>query len=120
MKDFYIVSIKHSQRHDPYITFWRPDNAGYAWPLSWAGKYDLDTVMRDLSYYNSGEDIAVPCGMADSLAVAPAPRTVDGDAGPVVLNTKENWKELLSSMIAPSTYEARPEVFGRRKLKQAA
>lgn len=37
---YYVISLKHTGPKDKYITLWRPDNAGYCWPLELAGQYD--------------------------------------------------------------------------------
>jgi hypothetical protein len=113
---FYIASMKWTPRGQAYITFWRPNDCGYAWPLSWAGKYDRATVLESLDYYHNGqESIAVACDAVDALAAAPAKGMIDGDAGPVVLNTPENWRVLLGAVIQPPLHKARPKAiyFGR-------
>ena len=99
MAEFFIASPKHtlSRRRHRYITFWRPDNQGYAWPLPWAGRYGEEAVRDPRQHYSDGEDtLAVPCEVVEAIAVAPKPGDIDGDAGPVVLNTKENWAHLRS------------------------
>jgi len=55
---YYIVSLKHTNRKDKYITLWRPKNAGYCWPLELAGVYDG----YQHGYHNSGptENVPVP------------------------------------------------------------
>lgn len=97
MSDFFIASPKHTlgMRHHKYITFWRPDDRGYAWPLSWSGRYSADAVNDPKRYYSDGVDtLAVPCAVVESIAVAPKKGDIDNDAGPVVMNTKENWAYL--------------------------
>lgn len=108
-EEFYIVSVCHTPRRDRYITFWRPDNRGYAYPLSWAGKYAKDRVMDSLGYYNDGwNNIAVRCDAVDPLAVAPAKGMIDNDAGPVVPNSRESWKALLAAVIQKPGARPRP------------
>ena len=115
---YYIVSVKHTRRQHKYITFWRPDDCGYAWPLSWAGRYPKAVVMQHPSYYNSGySTIAVPCELVDALAVPPEPGHIDGDAGPVVLNNRTNWLLLIDSAIEPPTHKPRPEYKRERRAK---
>lgn len=116
MSTLYIVSLKHTQRRHRYITFWRPENNGYAWPLSWAGKYSRETIEADFDYYNNGSDtIAVPCEFVDTLAIAPLKGMIDNDAGPVVLNTADYWRALMHMVIAEPKHQPKPEVlyFGR-------
>lgn len=96
MSDCYIVSLKHTRGEHAYITVWRPQNAGYAWPLSWAGKYSEADVLAERDYYHRGDySLAVPCALLDSLAVSPESGTTDNNAGPVVLNNRINWKCIL-------------------------
>lgn len=96
---FYIVDMRPEWRGKWAVTFWRPKDAGYAYPLSWAGKYTRQTVEDGGTYYTtrSGRHLirfAVPCHVADALAVAPPPRQIDSDAGPVVFNSPENRAKL--------------------------
>lgn len=116
MSEFYIVSVKHTRRDSQYITVWRPDNCGYAWPLSWAGKYSEAEVKTLPDYYHNGScSFAVPCGVLDDLAVPTIPGTVDNDAGPVVMNNRENWQRILNAMPWPPAEHPRPEYKGTRK-----
>ena len=59
--EYYIVSLKHTHKRDKYVTLWRPDNKGYCWPLSLAGRYQG----YEDGYHNHGLDedlnIPVPC-----------------------------------------------------------
>lgn len=116
MSDFYVISLKNSLKRDRYITFWRPDDKGYAWPLSWAGKYGRDRVMEHIDYYNSGCDsISAPVDVIDAMTVAPNKGDIDGDAGPVVLNTAENWHKIMAAVIQPPQHHMKPQAiyFGR-------
>lgn len=88
---FYIVDLRPKWSGNPYVTFWRPDNAGYAYPLPWAGKYDLQTVIEGGDYYTTREGrslirFAVRCEIVEAMGVTPSPGKIDGDVGPVVLN----------------------------------
>jgi len=113
---YYIVSVNHTKREDRYITFWRCDDRGYAYPLSWSGKYAGEHVRAHLGYYNSGcATIAVSCEAVDPLAVDPEPGHIDNDAGPVVLNNKENWKVLLANVIHEPGYKPAPQYKGARR-----
>jgi hypothetical protein len=115
-REFYIVSTKHTPiskrgRDGRYVTFFRTDDKGYCWPLSWAGKYPEKTVTGDLGYYNSGcATIAVPVGVVDLLAESPLPGDIDGNAGPVVRNTKRNWRLMLAAAIEPPPHEVKQAV----------
>ena len=57
MSEFYIVSTRHTRRDAPYITFWGPNDAGYRWALSWAGKYSREQVEAHLGYYTPALDL---------------------------------------------------------------
>lgn len=114
-KMLYIVSVRHTQRGDQFITFWRPNNAGYAYPLSWAGKYDSDEILQ--GYHNNGWDtIAVSCDVVDALA-EPTPRGwIDNDAGPIVYHNRANWKVLLANVIVPPVHTPKPQYPRRRRV----
>jgi hypothetical protein len=55
--EYFIVSLKHSDRKDKYMTLWRPDNKGYCWPLELSGRYKG----YQRGYHNDGVNIPVPC-----------------------------------------------------------
>ncbi len=99
MSNYYIVSLKWTRRENPYITFWRPDNSGYACPLSWAGKYSEEKVLYEPYYYNDGKNtIAVLDEVVEALSIPkPSPGEIDGDVGPVIVNSKSNMKALRAS-----------------------
>lgn len=119
MADFYVVSLKHTRREHAYITVWRPDDKGYAWPLSWAGKYAEGAINASRDYYHRGDDtLAVPCALLDSLAVPPTKGTIDNDAGPVVLNNWANWKCILEFAMPDPLHKPKPEYKGARRVKE--
>lgn len=108
MTEYFIVDVRAKMR-GKYITLWRPDNAGYCWPLPWAGRYSEEQVCARQDYYttkvfshsapnNDGrayERYPVPCEVVERIAEQPERGDVDGDAGPVVRNTKKNRDFLL-------------------------
>lgn len=117
---YYIVSVNHTSRNHDYITFWRPNDRGYCYPLSWAGIYSHQQVMANLSYYNQGcASFAVRKEAVDALAESPAPGMIDGDAGPVIRNTGRNWQKLLKAAIQRPPYKPRPEYKGFRRRRTA-
>jgi hypothetical protein len=121
MSDFYIVSVKHTRRDQQYITVWRPNDCGYAWPLSWAGKYDETSIKARPDYYHNGYDsFAVPCEVLDELAVPVIPGTVDNDAGPVVMNNRDNWLRILAAIQWPTKDQPQPQYKGARRQKEEA
>jgi hypothetical protein len=119
-REFYVVSLAHTNREHAYISVWRPDNAGYAWPLSWAGKYTAEQIEANLDYYHRGDStIAVPCEVLDAISVPPTKGTIDNDAGPIVPNTKGSWYDILFAPIWPLAHEPKPQYKGARRAKAA-
>lgn len=114
MPDYYIVSLNHTDKKDRYITFWRPNNAGYCWPLSWAGKYPESLIKEsktNLYYYNNGKcSLAVRCDVVDSLCESPAIGLIDNNAGPVVRNLKRNWTKIRAALIDQPYNEKQLEI----------
>jgi len=99
-----ICDIRRKWRGQGLVTFWRPTNNGYCYPLSWAGHYSPEDVARELSYYAVKEGgrwqrFPVTLAFAMALAVPPSPGQIDGDAGPVVRNTRENRAKLVAARI---------------------
>lgn len=117
MSDFYIVSVANTTKRNRYILVWRPDNRGYTFRLSTAGRYDEANVRAHLGYYNTGcNTIAVPTSVLDKVAVMTTPADqLDGADGPAVLNTRANWRKVIEAAIVPPQYKPRPAVthFGR-------
>jgi hypothetical protein len=121
MSLYYIVSLKWTRRDSAYITVWRPHDNGYAWPLSWAGKYTNAQVAATPDYYHNGSStVAVPCEVLDAIAVPPQPGTVDNDAGPVVMNTKENWSTILAGMDRRPLKKPQPQYKGAPRQEESA
>ena len=117
-KQFYVISVMHTLRKHLYMTIWRPDNKGYCWALSNAGKYDRKQVMGELGYYNSGcSNVAVPCAVLDRIAVVSKPGHLDNNTGPVVPNNRAVWQLVLKNLIAPVPYQPKPEYNGARRQK---
>lgn len=115
---YYIVDMRPEWSKKAYITVWRPDNKGYAFPLSWAGKYNKEIIEAGGSYYfNKGGTsryvrFPVPCAAVESLATArPAKGHIDGDAGPVLLNHAAVREALIAARYIP-TPPSRPSAGG--------
>jgi len=113
MTEYYIVDLR-PEFSGRYITFWRPDNAGYAYPLPWAGRYSQATVDEAGSYYHGSKDhrtrvdrFPVPCEIVERFGVAPAPGAIDGDVGPVVPRTEEIRKALKAAKYRPASLRAK-------------
>lgn len=115
IREYYVVNLSHASRATPFITVWRPECKGYAWPLSWAGKYPEDEVLAHLDYYNGGDNVAVPCEVLDAMAVETPPGMVDNNAGPVVLSNKANWDTVLAAVILPPKRPCKPKYPTKRK-----
>lgn len=115
---FYVVSLKHTRRNDLYITIWGPNDKGYRWALSRAGKYDRERVMAHQGYYNTGcSDVAVPCEILDRVGIPAKPGHHDNDTGPCVENTRANWKLIMANVIAPPKHPMNPLFKGARRQK---
>jgi hypothetical protein len=111
MSDCYIVSLKWTKRDTPYITVWRPEDSGYAWPLPWAGKYSTEQVRANRNYYHRGDDtLAVPCEVIDALGEAPTKGMIDGNVGPVVLNNRANWNAILAGALPDPLMKPKPQI----------
>ncbi|RQM43817.1 hypothetical protein EHZ19_32205 [Paraburkholderia bannensis] len=109
MKEFYIISEKHTRREDRYVTLWAPDDCGYRFRASRAGRYAEACVRESLGYYNGGCSLAVPCDVLDPLMVMTTPADCfDGPDGPALLNTRANWKVILANLIATPEYKPHP------------
>ncbi|WP_313194646.1 hypothetical protein [Shinella zoogloeoides] len=105
---FVICDLRKEWSWRPYVTFWRPKNSNYAYPLSWAGDYTKAEVDAQAAYYTEKEGrslvrFAIPRSVAERLSEAPAPGIIDGDAGPVVVQTPENLRKLRAAAYIPAT-----------------
>lgn len=104
---FLICDLRPGWSSHPYVTFWRPKNANYAYPLSWAGDYTEAEVMEGGGYYavyEAGHLIRFPVerSAVEPLAVDPAVGIIDGDSGPVIRNTAALRQELRKLAYAPA------------------
>lgn len=119
MSDFYVISVHHTRREDRYVLLWRPDDRGYTYRTSTAGRYPEDRIRAHPGYYNTGSNIAVPCEVIDPLTVMTTPRDqFDGPDGPALLNTRANWNILLANMIDKPKYEPRPAYKGAPRITE--
>lgn len=106
--EYYIVDVRPQWNHHRYITFWRPNNSNYAYPLSWAGRYSKETVDAEPHYYcntNGSKKLVrfpVPCEIVEQFGNNPEPGLIDDDAGPVVLNTKKIRRKLRRHAYIPA------------------
>jgi hypothetical protein len=121
-REFYVISVHHTLREQRYVTLWGPNDGGYYFRTSRAGRYPEDRIMSHLGYYNSGcSNIAVPCDVIDALTVMTTPRDqLDGPDGPALLNTRAKWKILLANTIEKPAHDPRPEFPGARRRREPA
>lgn len=89
---FLICDLRKEWNSRPYVTFWRPNNANYAYPLVWAGDYTEQDALEGGAYYTTIEDGAlirfpISRALVEPMAVEPNPGVIDGDTGPVIRNT---------------------------------
>ncbi len=104
---YYIASLKHTNKDHEHILWWGPDSRGYTPVVGpYIGEYDdVQAAKR-----NDGMDyIAVPVEMVKPFLL-PEPFTDRGhkfydQPGPVVANTRKNW----NSLIAASLLVGRPD-----------
>jgi len=107
-EQFFIVDIREQWTVQKYITFWRPNARGYTWPLTWAGRYDRQTVDAEPSYYcnTNGEKtlmrFPVPCEVVEAMALTPPDAgDIDGDKGPVLRNSQKVRRKLRAAAYLP-------------------
>lgn len=92
LSSYYIISPANTIGGHRYISLFRPNNAGYAWCLPWAGRYSREMVLSRQSYYCSGTDtIAVPCDVVEAHTIMSQPGEIDGGTYPCLPNTTEMW-----------------------------
>ena len=112
---YYVVSVHHTHRDDPYILLWRPECKGYCFRTEEAGKYAESEIAAHLGYYHSGcSNIAVKCEVLDVLVVPSSPGYLD-TAGQVVPNNKASWADILQAQTWPMAHRARPLYKGARR-----
>ncbi len=107
-EQFFIVDIREQWKCQKYIMFWRPNNRGYASPLSWAGRYDRETVDAGPGYYcnTNGEQILmrfpVPCEVVEAMALTPPDSgDIDDDKGLVLRNSLKVRRKLRAAAYLP-------------------
>jgi len=110
--EFFIVDIRPEWHRNPYVTFWRPKNSNYAYPLAWAGRYTREQIEEGGSYYALKEGgrwhrFPVRCAEVEALATSmPGAGIVDGDVGPVVPQTAAIVAKLKRLKIIPQSVAA--------------
>lgn len=111
--EYFIVSVKWTERKNPYITLWGPNDSGYRARVGTSGRYAKSEVMKNLSYYNNSyHTLAVPCDLLEGFAVDITPGWIDGDGGMWVPNKKAVWDAILANAIRKPTKKAKPRYRG--------
>ena len=106
---YYIVSVKHTQSDDPYITLWNPNNAGYCYRTEAAGQYDHETVVNMLGYYNNGDaTLAIPCATINEITEEVEPGYLD-ETGNVIVNSEQHWLTILYNTITEPKNLPKPQ-----------
>ena len=114
--EFYIVDLRPEWRKPkfyPYITVWRPDDCGYAFPLCWAGIYTKARVDSRPHYYANAKgtrklmNFPVLRAIVEGLSIPePHPGIIAGNLGPVLLNTLEVRRVLWRAAYLPKRQPA--------------
>jgi hypothetical protein len=84
----YIISLKHTGKNDPAVTFWKPDSIGYSVAIDRAGIYENP----EEGYHTDDLNIARPKYMVDPLLK----KMSYGDFKNMLMlpNTKKTWRAL--------------------------
>lgn len=120
---YYVVSVRHTKRADPYLTLWNPDDKGYCHRIEVAGKYAESHIAAHLDYYHSGcTNLAVICEVIDCMAVQSAPGYLD-TPGLCAPNTHHMWWDIAYAMASlpwQPKNKPEPQYKGARRRKEAA
>lgn len=112
--NYYIASLKHTDRDDEHIAFWGRFHRGYTPVIgTYTGLYCYGEAVE----LNAGHDyIAVPAPVVE-LLLSPEPYYRPGarfydQRGPVVTNTRTNWNALIAfSLTHGRTQKPKPKPF---------
>lgn len=66
MKQFYLLSLKHSKYQNQY-TWWGPNNSGYTTNLLKAGVYTEEQINEKKYYYSNASVMPVPIEVTDGV-----------------------------------------------------
>lgn len=112
-REYFVLSIGHTQRSSPYIILWAPDDAGYRGRIESAGRYTESRINSNLSYYNNGCDtIAVPCDVLDPLSHPVPHGFFDTNEGRWIRNNRATWQAAIKHAVAPPKHHPHPEYRG--------
>ena len=119
-REYFVISVGHTQRSSPYIFLWAANNSGYRGRLETAGRYTESQIRKQLDYYNNGCDtVAVPCDVAEPLSIPVQPGFFDDANGRWLRNHSATWKALLAQLIEQPKHSARPEYSGAPRHRDA-
>lgn len=119
MRRLIIVAVTHTSSSDAYITLWRPDNNGYTPVISRAGRYAHEHVARALGYYNTGDHLAVPADVIESMSVEPPAGWFDYPGG-CVMNIRSNWFAIKNAAVWPTQWPVKTRPATKATLAQLA
>lgn len=109
-REYFVLSIAHTQRRSSYITLWAPDDSGYRGRMATAGRYTESQIKACLGYYNDGENtIAVPCDVLESLSHPVTDGFFDVNGGRWLRNNRATWQAAIKHAIAPPKHRPHPE-----------
>lgn len=112
-REYFVLSIGHTLRSNPYIILWAADNSGYRGRIESAGRYTESQIKAKLAYYNCGcSNIAVPCDVLEPLSHPVKPGLFDDDNGRWLRNNAATWKVALANVVARPAYKPAPEYRG--------
>ncbi|MBN3054913.1 hypothetical protein [Pectobacterium brasiliense] len=118
-REYFVLSVTHTQRNSPYITLWASSDSGYRGRIESAGRYTESQIKSNLGYYNTGCDtIAVPCDVAESLSCRVQIGFFDDDIGRWLRNNRATWKALLAHVIENPSHPPQPEYRGAPRRKE--
>lgn len=119
-REYFVISVGHTQRSSPYILLWAANNSGYRGRLETAGRYTESQIRKQLDYYNNGCDtVAVPCEVAEPLSIPVQPGFFDDDNGRWLRNNNTMWKALLANLIEEPKHVPHPEYSGSPRRREA-
>lgn len=120
-REYFVLSVGHTQRSNPYIMLWAENNSGYRGRIETAGRYPESLIKSKLAYYNCGcNNVAVPCDVLEPLAFPVKPGFFDDDNGRWLRNNAETWRLALANVIAEPKYKPEPEYRGAPRKKEAS
>lgn len=96
VQEFFVVDLRR-EFGGKYITFWRPRNSNYAYPLEWSGRYLLGELRPGYHQLKEGGRFirfAVPCGVVEGMVCTSIIGEIDGGVYSVVENTDRNRRLL--------------------------